>query len=172
MFEITVRECKQDDLPRLIEIWKEQTDIELQLDERLQSPYYYSTYGGGAYIGGAISASVNPDVNHTHVVVALKGEGIVGFLWLFLGGRVDTVPTQAIVREMAIDSHDGQGGVGTALLDRCMEILREHGITALTVTAPKHHAVQQAFWRAKGGRVIQETFYLPVKPSDDESDGS
>ncbi|MEL6270658.1 MAG: hypothetical protein AAFR22_12695 [Chloroflexota bacterium] len=53
-----------------------------------------------------------------------------------------------------------------------MEILREHGITALTVTAPKHHAVQQAFWRAKGGRVIQETFYLPVKPADDESDDS
>lgn len=158
MPKFEVRRATADDLPRLGELWTAQRDIETQLDPRLQ-----------------LIGPVRPKVFQTlpeaeQVLVALREGTLLGFVWV--ARQEDTTPETGIIRALVVDAHDGQGGVGTALLDAATDWLREMQVEHLIIDdVPRHVAVQHAFWRAKGAGVIRETLYLPIRmpePTDDE----
>ncbi len=139
MNQLTTRRATLDDIPRLTELLQEQTAIIRQLDPR---------YGGHAHDAPttALQAAIVSDTHH--VYVANRTDSPV------LGYIIGQTEPAAAVQQLVIDAHFGSRGVGTALLDALTGAFRTDGITTYTVAVPRNHAVQQAFWRAKGAIVI------------------
>lgn len=155
MTKFEVRRGTVDDGLRLVDIWGEQRDIEAQLDPRL------GVLDGGDW-QGRLRVALGDD-DRDRVLVALREGVIVGFVWVGLRAA-----NTGVIVALAVDAHDGQGGVGTALLDAAMDWLRRAGVEHLIVEdVPRHVAVQQAFWRAKGAGVIRETLYLPIRDAQE-----
>lgn len=153
MTKFEIRRALAADVPRLVEIWTEQRDIEAQLDPRLGLDVV------GVPVEGVRSALTDPAAR---VFVALADGVVVGFVWAWQVAGVGGV------RVLAVDAHDGGGGVGTVLLDAATGWLREAGAGHLIVeNVPRYVAVQHAFWRAKGAGVIRETLYLPIPVGDE-----
>lgn len=154
MSQLTTRDATPNDLPRLTELCQAQYDIIRQLDPR------YSAEKPAAALTGIIDSA------NASVYVATRADGpILGYI---IGSA-----NPPRVEQLVIDAHFGSGGVGTALLKALTHTFRANGITTYTVDVPRHHAVQQAFWRAKGARVIAtndatriETMQIHIKDSD------
>ena len=153
MSEMTTRQAVPDDFPRLCELWREQRDIEIQLDPRLVSIETEQS------VEELLHEMQQPDHK---VYIAIRDEEILGFIHVScLAGH------RGVVYNIVIDAHRGQGGVGTQLLNAAMDWFRKQDVRILSVRVPRHHAVQQAFWRGKGASVVQEVMVLNVK-SDEE----
>jgi ribosomal protein S18 acetylase RimI-like enzyme len=135
MTDLSIRAATPDDVPRLTDLWQQQHDIIRQLDPR--------------YTAGQPAAAVANMIqkDNAHVYIASRADGLI---LGYISGRIE--PPH--VEQLVIDAHVGSGGVGTALLNTLTNAFRANGSTAYTVAVPRHHAVQQAFWRAKGAAVV------------------
>ncbi|MEO0563207.1 MAG: GNAT family N-acetyltransferase [Chloroflexota bacterium] len=157
MSALTTRLAVATDIPRLEALWDEQRVIETQLDPRLAlahpTPESWLT---------ALHAEVHSELDDTRIVVAVRKGAVLGFIRFRVesgaGGRVGRV------MDVVVDAHNGSGGVGSVLLDAATAWLHEQGAQAVLFDGvPRNNAVQQAFWDAKGARVIQQIRYLPLR---------
>ena len=64
--------------------------------------------------------------------------------------------------DMALDLHHSRPGLSSALLDQAAEWLRQRDITVLEVQPPAHYPLEEAFWRAQGGRLRSSKFWLKL----------
>jgi GNAT superfamily N-acetyltransferase len=156
MAKFVVRRATVDDLPRLVELWTAQRDIETQLDPRLGLLARDD-------MASRLQVGLQDDAKASVVFVACLDDVILGFTW----GKFAAV---GIVAALVVDAHDGRGGVGSVLLDAAVDWLRDMGAQHLVIEdVPRHVAVQHAFWRAKGAGVIRETLYLPIRQNGDDA---
>lgn len=69
-------------------------------------------------------------------------------------------PRLGEVVSMVLDLHRPQPGLGDALLQRAHEWVREQGLSLLEVETSANYPVEEAFWRARGGRLRTHRFRL------------
>lgn len=155
MTDTHVRSATLEDLPRLTDLWLEQQTITQQLDPRL----VHSAPATEDWRTAAEQDLSGTSQDVTYLVVERDGV-VLGFV--VVAARADRHSGRIL--EMVIDAHKGQGGLGTLLLQAALDWLRQRSISHVIVDdVPRNHAVQQAFWRAKGAKPLQETFYLRLK---------
>lgn len=161
MSEITTRKATPADLAALFALWQEQGIIEVQLDPRLanlrpESNRWHSQMRKRL----RLNQDESPAEADEWVVIAERDDQIIGFI----RGMIDETPggdnNVGLVSELVVDPHNGHGGTGSALLDALKAWFAEHDVQTLIVRVPRHVAVQQAFWRAKGATIVQEVMTL------------
>jgi RimJ/RimL family protein N-acetyltransferase len=157
-----VRLATLADLTRLTELWGEQQTITQQLDPRL-----IHTSPTEDEWRAAVQIKLEKS-SGTDVVLVVERDGLLlGFVSLCAMPEAN----HGTIVEMVIDAHRGQGGLGSLLLNAAYDWFHERQIGYVVVEAvPRNHAVQQAFWRAKGASLLQESFYLRVKPTGEQTD--
>ena len=60
---------------------------------------------------------------------------------------------------MAVKVSERERGIGTALLDRAVEALKNEGISKVYVIVYKNNAAGNAFWEKRGFRIPGESLY-------------
>ncbi len=153
----STRPATQADLRRLADLWQERADINAQFDPRMRP----APDGASRWQAAAEGWLTNPAYT---LLIALRDDLVMGYVL----GAVDAAPPGmlpekiAIVREMAVDAHRGQGGVGGVLLDALLDTYAKAGFTTVIANVPRRAAVEQAFWRARGARVWVEQMWLRI----------
>ncbi len=166
MPQLNTRSAAPEDISRLYELYAEQRDIQDELDPRLQVTRFQDDYTAEVWIAAKriLFRDGRLDDNHL-LLVAEDDDRIMGYIDGWWEGEDDN--RSGRVQDVVVDAHFGQGGVGTALLQGAMDWFRGHDVQHVIVDAvPRNHAVQQAFWRAKGASVLQETFYLSLSEGE------
>ena len=87
--------------------------------------------------------------NPTTNFVALEGERLAGVVLAGQDGR------RGHVYHMAVAEDFRRRGVGTALLNRCLDALKAEGINKVALLVFKYNDAGNAFW-AKQGFVVRE----------------
>lgn len=95
------------------------------------------------------------------VLAAERDAHIIGFASALYGVNLDTGVRTGKIEHFVVDAHDGSGGVGTMLFKAVRQWAAGQQVVSLAVDVPRYHAVQQAFWRAKGAVVVG---VMPSKP--------
>ena len=67
-----------------------------------------------------------------------------------------------VIVDMALDLHQRRPGLSSALLERAADWLRARDIAVLEVQPSAYYPVEEAFWRAKGGRLRTSKFWLKL----------
>lgn len=150
---VLTRAITANDIERLCDIWHEQDLIEAQLDPA-SSVLHIPRDEKARQLSTALA-----DADRNMVWGATRDEQIIGFI------HCRAVHNHGCVVTIAVDAHQAGGGIGTALLDVAQTWFQERDVRAYTATVPRNVAVQQAFWRAKGGRVVAETVVMRVDES-------
>lgn len=162
---LTTRPARRLDIERLYELFSEQRDIQDELDPRLHITRFQDDYTAELWIASKKILFRGDELDENHLLIVVENEDeIVGYVdgWWEAHANPDT--RSGRVQSLVVDAHFGQGGAGTALLEAAMDWFRQHDVQHIIAEGvPRNHAVQQAFWRAKGASLLQETFYLPLQ---------
>jgi GNAT superfamily N-acetyltransferase len=163
MPEITTRVASAADLPRLFALWEEQHDILAQLDPRLEKWSPPDDFGK-LWLRRTIELKATSGDTLAAVVLVAEREGeSIGFASALYDSDLETGARTGKIEHFVVDAHGGGGGVGTALLNAVRQWAAEQHVAVLTVDVPRHHAVQQAFWRAKGAVVVGTRPEQPIE---------
>ena len=65
-----------------------------------------------------------------------------------------------IIFEMVVDLHQAHPGLSGALLAQAKVWLNARDVDVLEIQSPAHYAVEEAFWRAQGGKLRSHSFWL------------
>ena len=91
----------------------------------------------------------NPDT----CFVATAGGGLAGVILAGQDGR------RGYIYHMAVAEAHRRRGVGTALLDRCLDALRKEGINKVALLVFKDNEAGNAFWERQGCTVREDVAY-------------
>lgn len=91
----------------------------------------------------------NPDT----CLVATSGGDLAGVILAGQDGR------RGYIYHMAVAEPCRRMGVGTALLDRCLDALKKEGIHKVALLVFKYNAAGNAFWEKQGFTVREDVAY-------------
>ena len=91
----------------------------------------------------------NPDTSF----VALTDDGLAGVILAGQDGR------RGYIYHMAMAEAHRRRGVGTALLDRCLDALKKEGIHKVALLVFKYNTAGNAFWEKQGYTVREDVAY-------------
>lgn len=154
---ITVRVAVEADLPRAAQLWQERAFL-LQQSDALQQFQAQPTFD---WQRKAKSWLQN---DKCAFFVAEVGEHVRAFMVLMIaeGPAGMQPPAVGKVLEMALDLHEPHAGLGSALLEAARTWLKARDIENLVVDVPARYPVEEAFWRAQGGRARYSQHWLTL----------
>lgn len=87
---------------------------------------------------------------------------LVGYVtaWQHTSPYGDLPAETGLIDELALDAHKYHAGLGRGLVEQVRRELHARQKTILIACVPRHHAVEQAFWRALGA-----VEWTPASPS-------
>ena len=85
--------------------------------------------------------------------VACAGDDLAGVILAGQDGR------RAYIYHMAVAAAHRRRGVGTALLDRCLDALKREGIHKVALLVFRSNAAGNAFWEKQGFTVREDVAY-------------
>ena len=91
--------------------------------------------------------------NPTTCFVAEAGDALAGAILAGHDGR------RGYIYHMAVAEAHRRRGVGTALLDRCLDALKAEGINKVALLVFKYNEAGNAFWEKQGFTVREDVAY-------------
>lgn len=152
-----IRKAKETDLPGVTQLWFERIAYLCELDDSI-------VLAQDAVLRWRRQANRWIDEENPAFFVAEAAGEIVGFVvvrtteirpWL-------QPPRIGEILEMALDLHRPHHGLSSALLEWARSWLRAKDIDILQVEPNAHYPVEEAFWRAQGGKSRSHRFWLKV----------
>lgn len=97
-------------------------------------------------------------------LVAEADQALAGILVVSIKDNLPWLhpPRLGELLEMAVDLHCPHHGLSGALLQRAGDWLKAQGIVVMEVESPASYPVEEAFWRAKSGKVLSRKFWLSL----------
>lgn len=155
--QITVREAVQNDVPALVELWKEMMDFHKERDQ-----FFTRTATGHEgwteFITGHIS-------NENSCVMAAECDGqIVGHCLTFITENPPVITTKryGLFQELAVTTNYRRCGVGEELVKEMLKWFQDHDLKRIEVRVSVHNELSMAFWRKVGFNPYLATLYCEI----------
>jgi GNAT superfamily N-acetyltransferase len=155
--QINTREADENDVPSMVELWKEMMDFHKELDQ-----VFTRTATGHQdwikFIAGHISKETSS------VLVAECNGRIVGFCLAFISDNPPVLTTKryGLFQDLAITADYRRCGIGESLFAETLKWFQGHGIKRMEVRVSVHNELSTAFWRKMGFKPYIETLYLEI----------
>jgi len=142
---VHIRPARPEDLPRLVELWKELMDFHRELD-----PFFTRRPDGHERWRQFVSANMASD--RWLVLVAEVDHEPAGYLMAALQEcpPVFITTEYGFVQDVAVNAAHRRRGIASALYARCEEWFREKGVRRLELNALAVNELSTAFWRQMG----------------------
>lgn len=155
---IPVRLATPEDIPAIVERWRELMAAHAALDPDLYrlAPHAPQTYG--AFVRRRMGD------RRTAVFVAPDGDDLAGYVVGGVGRRAPVFAVQDVgmIFDLAVRPDRRRSGVGRALVEAIAEWFRRHDVSWLQVNHSPANESATAFWRALGFRVLLSEAYRPL----------
>jgi GNAT superfamily N-acetyltransferase len=145
---LIVREAKQDDIPRILELYQ-QLSLNPAEQESLQ---VYPEHGEKAFREMA-------EMENYHLLVAEKDGEVVGTTVLvILPGLAHGISHWGVVEFMVVNEAHRSQGIGQALMDRATELAQAAGCYKIMLGSNKKRKDAHRFYRRAGYEATHEGF--------------
>jgi ribosomal protein S18 acetylase RimI-like enzyme len=151
-----IRQATREDLPALMELWKEFMD-----HHRARDSHYTRTDEG--HLRWADWLGKNLDSPDWRLLVAEEG-GIVGYCLAFLNEYppVFTTTRYGFVQDLAVTGEQRGRGVGRRLYGAAEAWFRERGVDRVELDVATSNPDAAAFWRRMGCGPFQERLFKRI----------
>lgn len=151
-----IRPASPTDPPHLTALWQERAVLLRQSDPRI-APHLPPPEGWQTRLAERLKAS-----GAAVFVIEDGDQPPFGYVITEVERAPDTDSALGVIREMALDAHTYHGGAGRALVNEARRWLAAQPIDRTVALVPRHHAVEQAFWRGLGASEWKdETWTIP-----------
>lgn len=138
-----LRPASESDIPQIAQLWNEYRTLLCQANPRFEVvlPEY------DTWLRQTVTKLNSPG----YLVAASEvDDGLAGFIIASLMGD-----NAGFIESLVLDAHRYHGGLGRELVKMACAWLARQGVIRVFVLVPRHYAVEQAFWRALGGREVK-----------------
>lgn len=155
MGDLTIRRAETNDIPELSRLWYEKRTVQQQFDRRL------TLAADGRTAWEHAAASWLTDAGCA-IFVGSYDAGLLGYVigWVQPNPPGLLPEKIGVITDMALDSHQYQGGLGRSLVKAARGWFAGQGVENVIVNVPYRHAVEQAFWRSLGAREWVDVMWL------------
>jgi len=157
---IAVRRATRDDVPAIVELWKEFMDFHADRD-----PIFTRAVDGHQRFAEFITEEISADESVVHV--AVQGERLVGYCLAKLARRPAVFRDRwyGSISDLAVTERLRRRGLGQLLLAATREWFVQQGVTRIELLAAVANTVSTGFWEKLGFRPYLETLFLELAPS-------
>lgn len=155
--QITIREAVENDMPTMVELWKEMMDFHKERD-RVFTRTATGHEGWAEFITGHMSKE------DSCVLVAECASRIVGHCLAFIVKNPPMLTTRryGLFQELAVTANYRRYGIGEKLVKNMLAWFAEQGLERIEVRVSVQNELSTAFWRKMGFRLYAETLYREI----------
>jgi ribosomal protein S18 acetylase RimI-like enzyme len=157
MSETRYREAIEQDIPRIIELWKEFMDF-----HKIRDPFFSRSKEGPENFGKFILENLHKD-NAIVYVAETNGEVIAHIL-----ATIQSYPPAfemkryGLVNDLAVSSAYRRIGIGQHLFYKAKEWFRKKGMKRIEIEVVLANEVSTSFWEKMGFKAYKERRYLAL----------
>lgn len=157
MMGIKYREASTQDVPKMIELWKEFIDF-----HKARDPFFSRAKEGPENFGKFILENINKDDAIVYVAEA-NGE-VVGHILATIQSYPPAfeIKRYGLVNDLAISSGYRRNGIGTHLFSIVREWFIEKGMKRLEIEVAISNEVSTSFWNKMSLKPYKEVRYLEI----------
>jgi ribosomal protein S18 acetylase RimI-like enzyme len=155
--EIIVRRAKDEDVPQMVELWKEYMEFHRKVDA-------VYTVADDAPQRWAEWLAEHLASEESFVLVAESGSSLVGLSLAEITHRPPVLRKQryGAILDVAVTERFRRRGVATRLLEHTKQWFREHGIDRIELRVLSANPAASAFWRRMGFKTYLEVQYFDL----------
>jgi GNAT superfamily N-acetyltransferase len=157
MNEITYREAVEQDIPKLIELWKEFIDF-----HKVSDPFFTRSEEGPENFGKFILENLRKDDAIVYVAES-EGEVVAHIL-----ATIQSYPPAfeikryGLVNDLAVASAYRRIGIGQHLFDMAKDCFRKRGMKRIEIEVVVANEVSKSFWGKMGLKPYKAIYYLEI----------
>jgi ribosomal protein S18 acetylase RimI-like enzyme len=154
---ITIRKATAEDVPAIVELWKELIDFHKECD-RLFSRSENGHKAFTDWITGHISSDTSC------VFVAEAGMDIVGYCLAIVEKYppVLEIKKYGLIQDIAVTGAYRRGGIGERLLKEAKGFFREKGLRRIETRVAINNKLSTGFWAKMGFKPYLETAFMEI----------
>jgi len=152
--EITIRRANSEDLPAIVQLWKEMADFHADLDR-----YFALAPSAEENIASFLQQRMSDD--SSEIWVAEQQGRVIGYSLAVIAERplVFLERRCGKIFDLAVTSDYRRRGVGRALVEHAREWFHSQGVDSIELNVATSNDVGRAFWRSLGFAPTLETRY-------------
>ena len=151
MPQLNTRSALPGDIRRLYELYAEQRDIQDELDPRLEVTRFQDDYTAEIWIAAKRILFRDGTLDENHLLMVVEDDRSYFGIYRWVVGRRGRYAGAGACRTWSWTRTLDRGVREPNYSSAAMDWFRGHDVRHVIVDAvPRNHAVQQAFWRAKG----------------------
>lgn len=155
--QIKIRKAVENDVPFMVELWKEMMDFHKERDQ-----VFTRTATGHEDWTEFITGHISKE--DSCVLVAECDGRIVGHCLAFITESPPVLATKqyGLFQDIAVTANYRRCGVGEELVKEMLKWFRNHNIERIEVKVSVHNELSTAFWRKMGFSTYLETLYCEI----------
>jgi GNAT superfamily N-acetyltransferase len=155
---ITIRKAVTQDVPSILELWKELMDFHKERD-RIFSRSATGHEGFADVITGHISSDISC------VFVAEAGKDIVGYCLAFIEKYppVLEIKEYGLVQDVAVTENHRRRGIGKRLLHEAQRWFSKNGVRRIEARVAATNKISTGFWSKMGFTPYLETVFVEIE---------
>lgn len=155
--DVTLRDATPDDVPAVVELWKEFMDFHMARD-----PHFTRAADGAESWAKFLRANMADDASMVAVAEA-RGE-LVGYLLAKVAEMPPVFERKVCgqIFDLAVTKRFRRTEIGRRLFERAAEWFESRGIDRIELTVAVSNPVSTAFWRRLGFKRYTERLYLEI----------
>jgi ribosomal protein S18 acetylase RimI-like enzyme len=156
--EVIIRKAIAEDVPSIVELWKELMDLHKELD-RIFSRSATGHEAFADFVTGHISSETSC------VLAAEVGKKVVGYCLAFIEKYppVLEMTEYGLVQDIGVTKKYQRRGIGERFLREVKNWFSEKGVRRIEARVAKSNQLSKAFWGKVGFRPYLETVFLEIQ---------
>jgi len=156
--KVNIREAVMEDVPAIIEIWKELMDFHKERDR-----FFSRSATGHESFADFITGHISNE--SSYVFVAETGEDIVGYCLAIVEKHPPVLEVQeyGLVQDLAVTSKYRRSGIGERLFKEARGWFSEKGVRRIETRVAKSNKAATEFWAKMGFIPYLETVFMEIQ---------
>jgi ribosomal protein S18 acetylase RimI-like enzyme len=157
MTQINYREAIKEDIPRLVELWKELMDFHGARDS-----FFSRSKEGPENFGNFLLENISKD--DAVIYIAETEKEAVGYILAMIQDYppVFEVKQYGLISDLAVTAKYRRTGIGLHLVNIAKEWFIQKGMTRAEIGVAATNEISTTFWTKMGFRVYKESRYLDL----------
>ena len=157
MSEIEYRQAIENDIPKMVELWKEFIDF-----HKVRDPFFSRSKEGPENFGKFITQNMRKD--DAIVYVAETNCNVIGHILATIQNYPPVFKTKryGLINDLAVSSAYRRIGIGQHLFEMAKDWLVEKGMRRLEIEVVIANEVSTSFWGEMNFKPYKEICYLEI----------